>query len=37
MEELVLSILFIVITAFCYSLWKTAIKEEKKEIKDLFL
>ena len=36
METLILSILFIVIVAFCYSLWDFAIKEEKKEINNLF-
>jgi hypothetical protein len=37
MEVLVLAILFIVIVAFLYSLWNVEIKEEKKEIKDLYL
>jgi len=36
METIVLSIMFVVIVAFCYTLWKSAVKEEKKEISNLF-
>jgi hypothetical protein len=36
METLILSGVFAVIIAFCYSLWKIAVKEEKKEISKLF-
>jgi hypothetical protein len=36
MESIILSIIFVVIVAFCYSLWKLAVKEEKKEINSLF-
>jgi len=36
MEIIVLSILFLVIVGFCYTLWKTTLKEEKKEISNLF-
>jgi hypothetical protein len=36
METVLLSVVFVVIVAFCYSLWKAAIKEEKKEIGNLF-
>ena len=36
MEVLVLSVLFIVIAAFCYSLWKNAINVEKKEINNFY-
>jgi xanthosine utilization system XapX-like protein len=36
METIVLSIVFAVIIGFCYSLWKVAVNEEKKEIKKLF-
>jgi len=36
METIVLSIVFVVIIGFCYSLWKAAVNEEKKEIKNLF-
>ena len=36
MEVFVLAILFIVIVAFLYSLWNVEIKEEKKEIDNLF-
>jgi len=36
METMILSIVFIVIVLFCYSLWKLAVKEEKKEISKLF-
>jgi hypothetical protein len=35
METLILSVLFIVIVAFCYSLWDFAVKEEKKGINHL--
>ena len=35
MEALVLSILFIVIVAL-YSLWNVEIKEQKKEVNNLF-
>ena len=36
MEMIILSIVFVVIFGFCYSLWKLAVNEEKKEIKKLF-
>lgn len=36
METVLLSAMFIVITAFCYVLWKSAVNEEKKEINNLF-
>lgn len=36
METVVLSIMFVVIVAFCYTLWKSAVNEEKKEISKLF-
>jgi regulatory protein YycH of two-component signal transduction system YycFG len=36
METIILTVLFVVIIAFCYSLWKAAVNEEKKEIKKLF-
>lgn len=36
MEVIVLSIMFVVIVAFCYTLWKSAINEERKEVKRLF-
>jgi hypothetical protein len=36
MESIILSIIFVVIVAFCYTLWKLAVKEEKKEISNLF-
>jgi len=36
METIVLSIVFVVIISFCYSLWKAAVNEEKKEVKKLF-
>lgn len=36
METLILSVVFVVIIAFCYSLWKIAVKEERKEISKLF-
>lgn len=36
METIVLAIVFIVIVVFCYSLWKVAVKEEKKDISKLF-
>jgi hypothetical protein len=36
MEAMVLSVLFIVIVAFLYSLWSIDIKEEKKEMGKYF-
>jgi hypothetical protein len=36
METLVLSVVFVIIITFCYSLWKIAVREEKKEISKLF-
>jgi heme/copper-type cytochrome/quinol oxidase subunit 2 len=36
METVLLSIVFVVIVAFCYSLWKAVINEEKKETGKLF-
>ena len=36
METIFLSILFVVILAFCYVLWKSAVNEERKEIGKLF-
>jgi hypothetical protein len=36
METLVLSIVFVMIIAFCYTLWKSAINEEKKEVNNLY-
>ena len=36
METIVLSIMFIIIVAFCYTLWKSAVSEEKKEMNRLF-
>ncbi len=36
METLFLGIIFIVILGFCYTLWKSAVKEEKKELNNLF-
>ena len=36
METILLSIVFVVIVAFCYLLWKEEINEEKKEIGKLF-
>jgi heme/copper-type cytochrome/quinol oxidase subunit 2 len=36
METVILFIVFVVIIAFCYSLWKLAVNEEKKEISNMF-
>lgn len=36
METIILSIVFVVIVAFCYTLWKSALNEEKKEVGKLF-
>ena len=36
METIILFIVFVVIAVFCYSLWKIASNEEKKEISKLF-
>lgn len=36
MEVLILTIVFAMIIAFGYALWKLALNEEKKEIKKLF-
>ncbi len=36
METIILSAVFVVIIVFCYTLWKLAAKEEKKEITKLF-
>ncbi len=36
MEIIILTIVFSMIMAFCFALWKLAVNEEKKEIKKLF-
>lgn len=36
MEKIILAMIFVVIVAFCYTLWKIAANEEKNEIKKLF-
>lgn len=36
METIILAAVFVVIIVSCYSLWKLAVKEEKKEITKLF-
>jgi hypothetical protein len=36
MEIIILSVVFIAIVIFCYTLWELAIREEKKEINQLF-
>jgi hypothetical protein len=36
MEIIILAIVFSVIIAFCYLLWKLAVNEEKKDVKKLF-
>jgi len=36
METIILAMIFVVIIASCYTLWKIAANEEKNEIKKLF-
>jgi len=36
METIILAMVFAMIVAFCYMLWKIAVNEEKNEIKKLF-
>jgi hypothetical protein len=35
MEMIILAVVFVLIISFCYSLWKLAVNEEKKEIKKI--
>ncbi len=36
MEMIILAVVFVVIVAFCYTLWKLALKEEREESRKLF-